>query len=461
MKAHKTCKNFINNIIFKGVFIMSKKKFFAFLISIISTLSLASCGTAEINTPASQPESEKTAAEVTTTKEKENNNADTTTAQLQETETVVTEATEVSEASTITEQTKNPKEEETEELSLIDEITKKASDKSPILNGYSEYTQILNNFYTLDTSQTGYKYGYNTDDKQMISTTAGLQDSYGTITNITDNSLTPDDMEKFQELYEYIKENVDRNYLIYDAYIEEYYEEYNAGESGTYDFTDEGKGYHIDIVLEKDMNNFNNASPADRHMFLTRLENDVTEGTIKDGFAFKELEIITQENFIKEANEINPDIAFGIDDISISTEDMNDDTIQLIHTPFRRAIRKCDMNEITNQTDSWYANPIQNTAYAVNKGSLKATDQYTVNMDVSLYFKAGTNPDIILDTLKSFTDLFEKYNVYYITVDILDYDANFDSYKNANGYVSYEIVKSKARYYFCNNPADDFQIGGK
>ncbi|MBR6598705.1 MAG: hypothetical protein IKK88_00170 [Oscillospiraceae bacterium] len=82
-------------------------------------------------------------------------------------------------------------------------------------------------------------------------------------------------------------------------------------------------------------------------------------------------------------------------------------------------------------------------------------------MQISMYLKAGTNPDIIPDVLESYADVFEEYNVHYITVDILDHSANFDNYKNANGYVSYETVQSKARYYHYNTPESNFEIGGK
>lgn len=445
---------------------MTKNKIFAYIISIASVLSLASCGDIDVNIPTSQPASDKV-AEVTTIKEDntQNNVAETQITEAavnQETEQAVTEASKTEETvsdttsvTTVTETQEKP-----EEVSIVDTIKEKASAKSPLLNGYSEYTQILNNHYTLEILQTGFKYGYNCEEYQLISTTSSLADSYGTITNITDSSLTPDDMEKFQDLYKYIEENVDQKYSVYDAYIEEYCDVYASGESGKNNHNDQGKGYHIDIVLEKDMSSFDNASPADRHMFLTRFENDITEGTIKDGLVFKQHRELIQELFIKDANKVNSDIAFGIDNISFSCKDENDNTIGNIRTPLRRAIRKCDINE-TGATDSAYFVTIKNPSYAVNKGSLKNPDQYIANMDISMYLKAGTNPDIIPDVLESYADVFEEYNVHYITVDILDHSANFDNYKNANGYVSYETVQSKARYYHYNTPESDFEIGGK
>ena len=68
---------------------MTKKKIFAYIISIASVLSLASCGDIDVNIPTSQPASDKV-AEVTTIKE---DNTQNNVAETQITEAAVNQET--------------------------------------------------------------------------------------------------------------------------------------------------------------------------------------------------------------------------------------------------------------------------------------------------------------------------------------------------------------------------------
>ena len=88
---------------------MTKKKIFAYIISIASVLSLASCGDIDVNIPTSQPASDKV-AEVTTIKE---DNTQNNVAETQITEAAVNQETEQA----VTETQEKP-----EEVSIVDTI---------------------------------------------------------------------------------------------------------------------------------------------------------------------------------------------------------------------------------------------------------------------------------------------------------------------------------------------------
>jgi len=420
------------------------------LISVLAGMAMTftGCGAnIEINTPGSLVGVQEETAKVSEAEEKE----------VPE----VTEATEITSAPEVTESAESVSgsEKETEnknESSICDKLSENAAAGSPLANGYkaSGCSEMMDRYYNVSYTDDGYTYSLN-KDSVMLGTASFLLGSEGTVVSASSENISEEDEKNFEKLLEYVNGKAgEGNYSIHDAFTEDYEETY--GLPGDEDHKERnsvsGKVTHIEIVLNSDLDKYTAAADADKAKYVVKFEVS-DDGDIKSEYEYYGKTKEVRNDLLKELNALSSDYAYGIDQCTYNDYD---GVLTEVHTPFFSADRKAVVNG--EEAEFWLNKARRSTAVSESKGD--ADDSYRT-VYLSVYCKPGTDTSSLVSVLEELYPVTSKYDVTYVNIDVLENESDFERYRNCDGIIPEETIKSAHREWHFNNPEFGWGVPGK
>ena len=332
--------------------------------------------------------------------------------------------------------------------SLINYISSRKAEKSPLAVGYVKAgtKNLFSDFYDVSCSDTSYSYSIK-DVNVFSSSPMGYSayDEAGTVSQ-ADSSLSSDDLEQFSRIFKQIdKEAGQENYYIYDVYKFTYYNKAQSDSSDGF-INKESTNYRVEIVLKDYYNEYLNNPCRDNVVMSYEVRNDLDYNSDLTS----EYQYFLNEE--KKANEFYSEFTQQFTDCAMTIGNVDTEyTGTRIYRPFTTWFRPssgADENYRANMT------ALTNACYFPEKEGTPDSDA-RVYIYASLFFKPGTNPDDINSLLKEMKPVFDKYNVLCVTVDILNSESDFNTYKNGSGFGNSDVVNSSYRRY-CATYSDEF-----
>ena len=422
------------------------------LISVLAAMAMTFAGcdaNIEVNTPGSLV-GEKDTAIVTEVNEKDE---PTVTEAVKETE--VTKETTAPAVSEVTEAVKETaKETETKkESGICEKLAENAANGSPLAKGYkaSGYSDMMDRYYNVSYTDDGYTYSLNRESV-MLGTANFLLGSEGTVVSASSENISAEDEKNFERLLEYVNGKAgEGNYKIHDAFTEEFEDAFGIPGQEK-ERVSSGKVTHIEIVLNSDLDKYTAAADADKAKFTVKFE-VADDGDIRSEYEYYGKTKELRKDLLNELNALSSDYAYGIDQC---TYDDYDGVLTEVHTPFFSADRKSVVNG--EEAEFWLNKGRRSTAVSESKGD---ADKTTTSVYLSIYCKPGTDTSSLVSVLEELYPVTSKYGVTYVNIDVLENESDFERYRNCDGIIPEETIKSAHRECHFNNPEFGWGVPGK
>ncbi|MDO5558517.1 MAG: hypothetical protein Q4F95_02855 [Oscillospiraceae bacterium] len=355
---------------------------------------------------------------------------------------------------------------------LVNFVNARTAENSPLATSYEAagYDRIYSQFYNVSFTDSGYR--CTVSDSEARRGLAGYwpvyyEDSYD-VMQATSDKLNEDDLDDFSRIISYINKTAGRdNYYIHDIYKYDISRSYYQVGSDVTEDTEKKPNYCVEIVLKDyyeqyKLYNYNKedfvVSYALEH---THIVDDATQYDGGKSEKYHDNVVLTEypyfnktqelcRNFLNEFNSLYSDYAVTIGNVSYKQD-------YTIDGPFTSWVRN------TVQDDVYFRYHIDQylvPACAENE----SPDFSETDMRVCLYFKPGTDESFVDSCLNHMKPLFDKYNINFMTTDVLTDQSDFDRIKNSGGYIPDMQISSSSsapslenyieRYH---NKGNDFQ----
>ncbi len=331
---------------------------------------------------------------------------------------------------------------------LMSFISSRKAEGSPVSVGYkkSGIQDLFSDFYNVNCSETSYSYSIK--DSGLFKDSAMSYSAYdesGVVTQVN-NTISYDELKQFNRIFSQIdKEAGQENYYIYDVYKFSYYSKADSSYGSGF-INEESDNYRVEIVLKDYYSEYLNNPCRDNAVLSYEIRNDLDfNSDLTSEYQY----FINEEN---QANTFYSEFTEKFSDCAITIGNVDTEYIGIqTYRPFTTWFRP---SSGPDESYRYNIDALSNACYLPEKEGTPDADA-PVYIYACLFFRPETDPEDINSKLKEMKPVFDKYKVLCVTVDILNSESDFNSYKNGNGFGDSDVVNSSYRRY-CATYSDEF-----